>query len=97
MSLFDCSYSAELLSKFVESLFVSLLSHAVVHISPLSVLALSGVQKIFFSRSKLAKRFEPKLCVLLLVLGGFQEKRSYLLISCFLGNACEICIFVSCL
>ena len=73
MRLLNSSNAAELLRQIVEALFVSLTSHAVIHIGPLCVLTFCGVQKILCRVAHLAECLEPKLCVLLLVFGGLEE------------------------
>ena len=70
VALFDSRYKSELLGKGGKALFLGVLCEALVHICPLVVLALCGVKKIFGGVADALKLLKPKLCVLLLVLGG---------------------------
>ena len=73
MCLFNRSYAAELFCKIMESFFIRFLSHAVIHIRPLRIFSLGGMEKIFSGIANFPKRFEPQLCMLLFIFGSMQE------------------------
>ena len=92
VGLLDGGNTAELLGQSMEALFFGVLSHAVIHIGPLVVLALSGVQQVLGGVAQLAQSLEPQLGVLLLC--GLQEQRGDLLIAGLLGNGGEVGVLV---
>src|SRR5574344_446020 len=66
MGLLNGSYATELLGQLMEAFLVGLTGHAVVHIGPLGVLALGGVEQVLGGIAQLAKGLEPQLGVFLL-------------------------------
>ena len=95
VALLDGCNAAELGSKLLEAFFFSFLGHTVIHIGPLEVLALSGVEKILGGIAQLTQLLEPKLCMLFLVLCGLQEQLSNLLKSSLLSHGSELGVLVS--
>ena len=72
--LLNSGYKAEFSCELVESLFLSGLCKARVHISPLIVLTVSGRGEVLCGVADALKLLEPKLCVLLLILSGLQKQ-----------------------
>ena len=97
VALLDGGYASELLCQLVEALFVGLSGHAVIHVCPLGILTLGGMEQVFGCVAQLAQSLEPEFCVLFLVFGSLKKEGGYLLITVLLGDACKVCIFVSCL
>ena len=84
MCFFDGGNAAELLSQLMEAFFVSFTGHTVVHIRPLGVLTLGGMEQVLGGIAQLTQSLEPQLGVFLLVLSGVQEQRGDLLVACLL-------------
>ena len=82
-----------------EALFLRYASKLCVHIGPLVVLALSGVEKVYRCGGNLAvvKKLEPDLCVLLLVVCGLLKEVSDLNVALFSCLGCVVSLLVSCL
>ena len=95
--LLDSAHSTELCGKFGESFLLGFLCHALIHIGPLMILALGGMEKILLGRADTAQRLEPEFSVFLFVFGCFQEYLGDLLIAVLFGYRCEICVFIACL
>ena len=93
--LLDRGHAAELGGELVEALLLGVLRHALVHVGPLEVLSLGGVQQIRGRVAQLAQLLEPELGVLFLVLGGLEEERGDLLIALFLRRRGKVGVFVS--
>ena len=93
--LLDGRNAAELRRQLREALFLGLGRHALVHVGPLVVLALRGVEQVLLDSPKLAQLLEPELCVLFLVVSRFQKQLRDLLVSGLLGDRREIGILVS--
>ena len=93
--LLDGGNQTELGGQSVEALLVSGLGKALVHIGPLVVLALGGVEQVLGGIAQLAQRLEPQLGVLLLILCGLQEEGCDLLIAGLLGYGCEVGVLIS--
>ena len=87
--LLNGSYATELFSQIMESFLVSLTGHAVIHIRPLGILALSGMEQVLGSIAQLAQSLEPQLGVFLLVLSGVEEQCGDLLVAGLLGDGGE--------
>ena len=81
--LLDCTYATHSGSNLCEAFLVSLLSHAIVHVGPLEVLASSSVLQVLYGilDSTTLQILEPHLCVLLLVLRCLLEESCNLLIA----------------
>ena len=94
--LLNGAHAAELFSEVVEAFLVGFTGHALIHVGPLGILALCGMQKVFFRRADTAQCLEPELGMLLLVVSGVQEEGSDLFISGLFGDGSEIGILVSC-
>ena len=89
MVLFDRADKTEFLRKLAEALFLGGFGEALVHIRPLVVFALGGVQKILRRIADAVELLEPELRMLLFVVRGFQEESGDLLIAlllCFAGE-----------
>ena len=95
MALFDSCNHPEFRSKLRESLFLCGLGEACVHVCPLVVLAFSRSYKILCCIAYAVELLEPKLRVLLLVVGCLEEQGCNLLEAVFLCLRCEIGVFVS--
>lgn len=85
VSLLNGCYHAELGCDFLESFFVSFLSHAVVHVSPLIVFASGSCFKIACGVLDVStfEIFEPQFCVFFLVACGFFKDVCYLFVALF--------------
>ena len=99
VSLLDGCYHAELGCDFLEAFFVGFLSHAVVHVGPLEVLACCGCLKIACCVLDVAtlKIFEPQFCVLFLVACSLLEDVCYLLVALFPCFRSKVGVLVACL
>ena len=97
MGLLNGSNASELGRKSRKALFLGLLGHTVIHIGPLEVLALSSMEKVLSGIAQLAQLLEPKLSVLLLVLGSLQEQLSDLLKAGLLCHGSKVGVLISCL
>ena len=93
--LLNGSHQTELSSQFVEALCFGSLGKAVVHIRPLVVLALSGMEQILGGVADAAQLLEPHLGMLLLVVSGLQEQRGDLLVTFLLGLGSKVGILIS--
>ena len=93
--LLDGGHAAELGGELREALLLRVSGEALVHVGPLVVLALGGVQQVVRRRAQLAQLLEPELGVFLFVLGGLEEDRADLLIALFLGRGCEVGVFIA--
>ncbi len=80
--------------KIVEAFFVSFTGHTVVHIRPLGVLTLGGMEQVLGGIAQLTQSLEPQLGVFLLIFSGVQEQRSDLLIAGLLGDGGEVGVLV---
>ena len=94
VGLLNGSNATELLGQLMEAFLVGLTGHAVVHIGPLGVLALGGVEQVLGGIAQLAQSLEPQLGVFLLVLSGVQEQRGDLLVAGLLGDGGEVGVLV---
>lgn len=94
--LFDGCNQTELACQIMEAFLLSGLCEAVVHVGPLVVLALGSVQQVFSGVAQAVQLLVPQLCMLLLVLSGFEEEGSDLLIAFLLGNRSEVGVLVAC-
>ena len=90
MTLLDCSYETELCSKLLEAFFFSCLCEAIIHVSPLIVLAIGSSSKVLSSCANTLKFLEPELSVLLLIVGSVLEDGSDLLKTILLCTRSEI-------
>ena len=93
----DSANLTKLLGKFGETLFLSGLGKALVHIGPLEILTVSSSAKVLFGGADALKLAQPHLCVVTLVGGGVQEDLSDLLETLFLGRGSKIGVLVRCL
>ena len=80
MSFLDRAHALEKECNLVESFFPGSLCEAVIHVGPLEVLAVGGIQEILLGRRHLSavQELEPYLRVFLLVLGSLFEQLAYL-------------------
>ena len=69
----------------------------VVHIGPLVIFALSCRKKVCRGGSKTAKRLEPKLCMLLLIVSSLLEDSRDLLEALLLSDGRKVGVLVPCL
>ena len=97
MGLLDGSHTAELLSQLMEAFFVSFTGHTVVHIRPLGVLTLGGMEQVLGGIAQLAQSLEPQLCVLFFVFRGLEEQGGNLLVARLLGNRGKVGVLIPCL
>ena len=67
MALLDCSDLSESVSKIVETFLVSFFGHAVIHVSPLIVLAFCCSKKVSCAVTDVTELLEPYPCMLLLI------------------------------
>src|SRR5699024_5858327 len=65
---FYLSYASELSRQFCKAFLFGFLSHSLIHICPLVVLACGSVSKIFFYISAAVELFEPHFCMLFLLI-----------------------------
>lgn len=68
--------------------------HALVHIRPFIVLALSGLKEVFGGVAQLAQCLEPELGVFFFIVCGFQEQCRDLLIAGLFGNGSKVGVLV---
>ena len=94
VALLDGGYQTELGGKLREPLLFGGFGKAVVHIGPLVVFTLSGVEQVLGSASHTMQFLKPQLCMGLLVLGGLQEQLCNLLIALVLSHGGEIGVLV---
>ena len=97
MCFFDGGNAAELLSQLMEAFFVSFTGHTVVHIRPLGVLTLGGMEQVLGGIAQLAQSLEPQLCVLFFVFRGLEEQGGNLLVARLLGNRGKVGVLIPCL
>ena len=77
--LFDSGDAVEKLRNIIEALLARFLGELSVHIGPLVIFSLGSRQKIFLRRADtVVQKLEPDFSVLLFVVCGFLENRSYL-------------------
>jgi len=95
--LLDSAYHAELSGDLLEALFLSILSHAGVHVCPLVVLTGGSSLKVALGVLEVTtlEILEPELSVLLLVVGCLLEDSGDLLVAILASFACEISILVA--
>ena len=93
--LLDGRYATELLGQFMEALLVGLTGKAVVHVSPLVILALGSVQQVLGDGAQSAQMAEPQLGMFLLVLSSLQEEGGNLFVAVLLGHGGVIGVFVA--
>ena len=93
--LLDGRNAAELRRQRGKALLLSLARHALVHVRPLGILALGGVEQVLRRVAQLAQCLEPQLGVLFLVLRRLQEQRSDLLVAGLLGDRCKVGVLVA--
>ena len=86
VSLLDGGNPTELLRQIMEAFLIRFLRHSVIHIGPLGVLTLGGMEQVFGGIAQLAQSLEPQLCVLFFVFRGLEEQGSDLLIAGLLGT-----------
>ena len=94
VGLFDGGNPPELGSQGGKALFLGFLCHPVMHIRPLVVLTLGGMEQVLLHRAQLTQSLEPQLGVLLLVLGGLQEQSGDLLVAGLLGYRGEVGVLI---
>ena len=95
MGLFDGGDAAEFAGQLGKALFLGLLGKGIVHIGPLVVFTLGGVQQILGGIAQLAQGLEPHLGVFLFILGGFGKDLGDLLIALFFGDAGKVGVFIA--
>ena len=95
MCLLNCRYPSELLRQLVEPFLIGILCHAVIHVRPLVILALSCRSQVLSCVTEKSKMLEPQLRMLLLVVSGLLEQCRNLLIACLLCDRSKVCILVS--
>ena len=93
--LLDLAYPLKEGGQLVKALGPGGLGHFFVHRGPLFVLAGGGSHQIGGSVTDAVQRLEPQLGVLLLIVGGLQEKSGDLLIPFLLGLAGKIGLLVA--
>src|SRR5699024_984781 len=97
MMLLDGSHKAECRRKFRESLFLCGFCKSVVHICPLVILTLCGVEQVLGGIADAVQFFEPHLRMLFLIVRRLQEKCGDLLIALFFCLGSKISILIACL
>ena len=99
MMLLDGGYTTEFGGDFLKTFFLRLTGHAVIHVGPLKILAVSSGFQILYRTADATsfKEFKPHLGMLFLVVGGLLENGCDLLITIFLGFGCPIGVLVACL
>ena len=87
MGLFDLAHGLKEESDIVEALLAGVSGHLGVHVGPLVVLAVGGVQKVGAGGGDVAvmQELEPDFGVLLLVVGGLLEEVADLHIALLAG------------
>ena len=95
--LLDGADLAELLGQLGEAFFFGRLREALVHVSPLEVLAVCGILEVLRRGADALKLAQPHLGVVLLVCRRFAEDLGDLLEAFLLRHRCEIGVLVRCL
>ena len=95
MVFFDRGDKAEFVRELMEALLIGGLGKTVVHVRPLVILALGGVKEVLRRIADAVELFKPELCMLLFVVGGFQEERGDLLVAFLLCFAYKERILVA--
>ena len=95
MGLLDGRHAAESRRESREALLLGVLGHMVVHIAPLVVLALGGVEEVLRRVTQAAQLLEPELGVFLFIVGCLQEYLGYLLKARLFRDGCKIGVLVS--
>ena len=79
----------------MEAFLVGFLSHTLIHIRPLEVLALGCVSQVLSGAVQAAQMLEPQLGMLFLIICGSQEQSCNLLIALLFCLGCEVGILVA--
>ena len=93
--LFNGSHQAEPGSQFGETLFLSRLGKAVIHIGPFVVFTAGGSLQVFCSIADALEFFEPNLGVSFFVRSRFFEDSGDLLETFFAGDTGKVVIFIA--
>ena len=99
MFLLDLAYGLEQECDACETFFAGVLSETCVHVCPLVVFAVCGIEQVCLCVRYLAvmEKLEPKLCMLTLVACCLLEYSGDLLIAFLLCCGSIVCVLVSCL
>ena len=93
--LLNGRHQAEFGRQLREALLLGSLGKALIHISPLVVLALGSGEQILGGRANALQLLEPHLGVLFFIVGGFQKQRCDLLVALLLCGGSKKGILVS--
>ena len=95
VGLLNGGNGAEFAGQLGKALLLGLLGKGRIHISPLVILTLGGVQQVLGGIAQLTQRLKPHLGVFLLVFGGLGKNFSDLLVAFLLGYTGEIGVFIA--